>query len=126
MPVLLVDVKSIVFFYVFRRSEAILTKTLPQKEEYVIPVKMTSIQMSLYKSFVSSVKNYVGYINPIKAFGICIKVWGLLCIICLLNIHIVLVQWLQVSKCLQFCEFLFRTGIIFSIYFARFGTILTF
>ncbi|CAB4033582.1 helicase ARIP4-like isoform X1, partial [Paramuricea clavata] len=62
--------------FVQRRSEAILTKTLPQKEEYVIHVKMTSIQMSLYKSYVSSVKNYVGYINPIKAFGICIKIWN--------------------------------------------------
>ena len=51
-----------------------LTKTLPEKEEYVIPVRMTSIQKSLYQSFVSSVKNYVGYVNPIKAFGICIKV----------------------------------------------------
>ena len=58
----------------FRRSEAVLTKTLPEKEEYVIPVKMTPIQTSLYEAFVTSVRNYVGYINPIKAFGICIKV----------------------------------------------------
>ena len=62
--------------FVQRRSESVLTKTLPEKEEYVIPVKMTSIQMSLYKAFVSSVMNYVGYINPIKAFGICIKIWN--------------------------------------------------
>jgi SNF2 family DNA or RNA helicase len=59
---------------VFRRSESVLTKTLPEKEEYVIPVKMTAIQMSLYKAFLSSVMKFVGYINPIKAFGMCIKV----------------------------------------------------
>jgi SNF2 family DNA or RNA helicase len=52
----------------------VLTKTLPEKEEYVIPVKMTAIQMSLYKAFLSSVMKFVGYINPIKAFGMCIKV----------------------------------------------------
>ena len=63
----------------FRRSEAVLTKTLPEKEEYVIPVKMTPIQTSLYEAFVTSVRNYVGYINPIKAFGICIKVRLWLC-----------------------------------------------
>ncbi|XP_028407946.1 helicase ARIP4-like isoform X2 [Dendronephthya gigantea] len=62
--------------FVQRRSEAVLTKTLPEKEEYVIPVKMTSVQKSLYKAFVTSAMRYVGYINPIKAFGICIKIWN--------------------------------------------------
>ena len=58
----------------FRRSEAVLRQTLPAKEEYVVPVKMSPIQMSLYNAFVSSVKNYVGYVNPIRAFSISIKV----------------------------------------------------
>ena len=60
-------------FHDFRRSEIVLTKTLPEKEEHVIPVKMSPIQLSLYQTFVKSVKNY-GYVNPITAFTICIKV----------------------------------------------------
>ncbi|XP_046840398.1 helicase ARIP4-like isoform X3 [Xenia sp. Carnegie-2017] len=62
--------------FVQRRSEAVLTKTLPEKDEYVIPIRMTSIQTSLYKAFVSSVKNYLGFINPIRAFSMSIKIWN--------------------------------------------------
>ena len=64
----------VVFLHFSRRSEAVLTKTLPEKDEYVIPIRMTSIQTSLYKAFVSSVKNYLGFINPIRAFSMSIKV----------------------------------------------------
>lgn len=61
-------------FYLCRRSQSVLTKCLPSKEEHIILVNLSSIQKELYNTYVSYLLDSVGYINPIKGFHTCTKV----------------------------------------------------
>lgn len=60
--------------YQFRRSQAVLKKCLPSKEEHIILVNMSPIQRELYNTFVEQLLGSVGYVNPIKDFHTCTKV----------------------------------------------------
>lgn len=57
-----------------RRSHAVLQSTLPQKEEYVLLVRMTPLQRKLYDRFMNEVVRSTSVPNPLKAFAICCKV----------------------------------------------------
>lgn len=61
-------------YYVNRRSHSVLRNTLPQKEEYVILVRMTSFQRKLYDTFMNEVVRTKAVPNPLKAFAVCCKV----------------------------------------------------
>lgn len=62
--------------FVQRRSQSVLTKCLPSKEEHIILVNLSSIQKELYNTYVSYLLDSVGYINPIKGFHTCTKIWN--------------------------------------------------
>lgn len=62
--------------FVQRRSQAVLKKCLPSKEEHIILVNMSPIQRELYNTFVERLLGSVGYINPIKGFHTCTKIWN--------------------------------------------------
>lgn len=51
-----------------------LTSALPQKEEYVILVRMTTFQRLLYDTFMNEVVRTKAVPNPLKAFAVCCKV----------------------------------------------------
>jgi len=62
-----------------RRGHAVLRAALPQKEEYVILVRMSSIQRQLYNAFMTVIKegglaSWTNSNNPIKAFSVFCKV----------------------------------------------------
>ena len=61
-------------FFFCRRSQAVLTKCLPKKEEHIILVNMSPIQKELYNGFVEGLLGSVGHVNPIKGFHTCTKV----------------------------------------------------
>ena len=61
-------------FSLCRRSQAVLTKCLPKKEEHIILVNMSPIQKELYNGFVEGLLGSVGHVNPIKGFHTCTKV----------------------------------------------------
>ena len=61
-------------FFLCRRSQAVLTKCLPKKEEHIILVNMSPIQKELYNGFVEGLLGSVGHVNPIKGFHTCTKV----------------------------------------------------
>jgi RAD54-like protein 2 len=58
----------------FRRSHAVLRNSLPQKEEYVLLVRMTAFQRTLYDTFMNEVVRTKAVPNPLKAFAVCCKV----------------------------------------------------
>lgn len=60
--------------FVQRRSHAVLQSTLPQKEEYVMLVRMTPFQRKLYDTFMNDVVRTKTVPNPLKAFAVCCKV----------------------------------------------------
>lgn len=60
--------------FVQRRSHSVLEKTLPQKEEYVLLVRMTPLQRLLYDRFMNEVVRKKSVPNPLKAFAVCCKV----------------------------------------------------
>ncbi|CAH1394932.1 unnamed protein product [Nezara viridula] len=62
--------------FVQRRSHSVLRNTLPQKEEYVILVRMTSFQRQLYDTFMNEVVRTKAVPNPLKAFAVCCKIWN--------------------------------------------------
>ncbi|KAL1116799.1 hypothetical protein AAG570_005269 [Ranatra chinensis] len=62
--------------FVQRRSHAVLRNTLPQKEEYVLLVRMTSFQRKLYDTFMNEVVRTKAVPNPLKAFAVCCKIWN--------------------------------------------------
>lgn len=67
---------SLLVGFVQRRSHAVLQSTLPQKEEYVLLVRMTSLQRKLYERFMNEVVRSTSVPNPLKAFAICCKIWN--------------------------------------------------
>ncbi|XP_075235650.1 uncharacterized protein LOC142332860 [Lycorma delicatula] len=62
--------------FVQRRSHSVLTNTLPQKEEYVLLVRMTAFQRQLYDTFMNEVVRTKAVPNPLKAFAVCCKIWN--------------------------------------------------
>ncbi|XP_030023401.2 uncharacterized protein LOC115442500 [Manduca sexta] len=67
---------SLLLGFVQRRSHAVLQSTLPQKEEYVLLVRMTPLQRKLYDRFMNEVVRSTSVPNPLKAFAICCKIWN--------------------------------------------------
>lgn len=62
-----------------RRGHAVLRAALPNKEEYVILVRMSEIQRQLYNAFMTVIKegglaSWTNSNNPIKAFSVFCKV----------------------------------------------------
>ncbi|XP_023947915.1 uncharacterized protein LOC112052903 [Bicyclus anynana] len=67
---------SLLVGFVQRRSHAVLQSTLPQKEEYVLLIRMTPLQRKLYVQFMNEVVRSASVPNPLKAFAICCKIWN--------------------------------------------------
>lgn len=67
---------SLLLGFVQRRSHAVLQTALPQKEEYVLLVRMTSFQRTLYETFMNEVVRIQAVPNPLKAFAVCCKIWN--------------------------------------------------
>ena len=71
---------SVLEGFVQRRSHLVLQRALPPKEEWVFFLKMTEVQTSLYKEFISYIRlmSEMGHSspNPIKAFAVCCKIWN--------------------------------------------------
>ena len=65
-------------FPIFRRGHTVLQQALPPKQEYIFLVRMSPIQRTLYREFMSSlqVQNLGSWAstNPLKAFAVCCKV----------------------------------------------------
>ncbi len=66
-----------VFVY-FRRSHSLLKDILPRKTEFVILLRKSPVQHTLYRRFLTYFQGSLGYegacLNPIKAFAVCCKV----------------------------------------------------
>lgn len=60
----------------YRRSQNVLQKCLPEKEEYVLFVRMTIFQRKLYDTFMNEVIRSKKIQNPLKAFAVCCKIWN--------------------------------------------------
>lgn len=67
---------SLLLGFVQRRSHAVLQTALPQKEEYVLLVRMTPFQRTLYETFMNEVVRIQAVPNPLKAFAVCCKIWN--------------------------------------------------
>nr|XP_023016446.1 uncharacterized protein LOC111505806 [Leptinotarsa decemlineata] len=67
---------SLLLGFVQRRSHRVLQTALPQKEEYVLLVRMTPFQRTLYETFMNEVVRIQAVPNPLKAFAVCCKIWN--------------------------------------------------
>lgn len=67
---------SLLVGFVQRRSHTVLQNALPQKEEYVLLVRMTPFQRKLYETFMNEVVRSQTVPNPLKAFAVCCKIWN--------------------------------------------------
>lgn len=67
---------SLLLGFVQRRSHVVLQNSLPQKEEYVLLVRMTPFQRKLYDVFMNEVVRTKAVPNPLKAFAVCCKIWN--------------------------------------------------
>lgn len=67
---------SLLLGFVQRRSHMVLQCSLPQKEEYVLLVRMTKFQRKLYDVFMNEVVRTKAVPNPLKAFAVCCKIWN--------------------------------------------------
>lgn len=67
---------SLLLGFVQRRSHKVLQSSLPQKEEYVMLVRMTPFQRKLYDVFMNEVVRTKAVPNPLKAFAVCCKIWN--------------------------------------------------
>ncbi|XP_072386765.1 uncharacterized protein [Diabrotica undecimpunctata] len=67
---------SLLLGFVQRRSHLVLQTALPQKEEYVLLVRMTPFQRTLYETFMNEVVRIQAVPNPLKAFAVCCKIWN--------------------------------------------------
>lgn len=67
---------SLLLGFVQRRSHAVLQTSLPQKNEYVLLVRMTPFQRELYTVFMNEVVRTKTVPNPLKAFAVCCKIWN--------------------------------------------------
>lgn len=62
--------------FVQRRSHTVLQKSLPEKTEFVLLVRMTPFQRKLYSVFMDEVVRSKKVPNPLKAFSVCCKIWN--------------------------------------------------
>ncbi|CAF4410524.1 unnamed protein product, partial [Rotaria socialis] len=66
--------------FIQRRGHSVLQTTLPPKTEYVILLKLSSVQQSLYVKFLEAVGALANpterTINPLRAFATCCKIWN--------------------------------------------------
>ncbi|XP_066996034.2 uncharacterized protein [Anabrus simplex] len=62
--------------FVQRRSHSVLQVSLPQKEEYVLLLRMNAFQRKLYDTFMNEVVRTKAVPNPLKAFAVCCKIWN--------------------------------------------------
>ncbi|CAH2007818.1 unnamed protein product [Acanthoscelides obtectus] len=67
---------SLLLGFVQRRSHTVLQTALPQKEEYVLLIRMTPFQRMLYETFMNEVVRIQATPNPLKAFAVCLKIWN--------------------------------------------------
>ncbi|XP_076266100.1 uncharacterized protein LOC143199867 isoform X2 [Rhynchophorus ferrugineus] len=67
---------SLLVGFVQRRSHTVLQSVLPQKEEYVLLVRMSPFQRKLYDTFMNEVVRTQTVPNPLKAFAVCCKIWN--------------------------------------------------
>ncbi|XP_050090014.1 uncharacterized protein LOC126574092 isoform X2 [Anopheles aquasalis] len=67
---------SLLLGFVQRRSHSVLQTSLPQKEEYVLQIRMTEFQRKLYTVFMNEVVRTKAVPNPLKAFAVCCKIWN--------------------------------------------------
>ncbi|KAL5289363.1 RAD54L2 family protein [Megaselia abdita] len=67
---------SLLVGFVQRRSHMVLQKTLPNKQEYVILVRLSKYQRKLYEVFMNDVVRKKTVPNPLKAFAVCCKIWN--------------------------------------------------
>ncbi|KAF5298194.1 hypothetical protein FQA39_LY02618 [Lamprigera yunnana] len=67
---------SLLLGFVQRRSHEVLQTALPQKEEYVLLLRMSSFQRVLYNTFMNEVVRAQAVPNPLKAFAVCCKIWN--------------------------------------------------
>ncbi|KAK4876042.1 hypothetical protein RN001_012464 [Aquatica leii] len=67
---------SLLVGFVQRRSHEVLQTALPQKEEYVLLLRMSSFQRILYNTFMNEVVRVQAVPNPLKAFAVCCKIWN--------------------------------------------------
>ncbi|XP_058066103.1 uncharacterized protein LOC131215727 [Anopheles bellator] len=67
---------SLLLGFVQRRSHSVLQTSLPQKEEYVLQIRMTEFQRKLYSVFMNEVVRTKAVPNPLKAFAVCCKIWN--------------------------------------------------
>ncbi|XP_037035500.1 uncharacterized protein LOC119073821 [Bradysia coprophila] len=67
---------SLLLGFVQRRSHVVLQNSLPQKEEYVLLVRMTPFQRDLYEVFMNEIVRVKAVPNPLKAFAVCCKIWN--------------------------------------------------
>ncbi|KAH1016986.1 hypothetical protein HUJ05_007724 [Dendroctonus ponderosae] len=67
---------SLLVGFVQRRSHRVLQTVLPQKEEYVLLVRLTTFQRQLYDRFMNEVVRTQAVPNPLKAFAVCCKIWN--------------------------------------------------
>ncbi|XP_066155921.1 helicase ARIP4 [Euwallacea fornicatus] len=67
---------SLLVGFVQRRSHRVLQTVLPQKEEYVLLVRLTPFQRLLYDRFMNEVVRKQSVPNPLKAFAVCCKIWN--------------------------------------------------
>lgn len=67
---------SLLLGFVQRRSHAVLQTSLPQKEEFVLLIRMTEFQRKLYTIFMNEVVRTKAVPNPLKAFAVCCKIWN--------------------------------------------------
>lgn len=67
---------SLLVGFVQRRGHSVLQETLPRKEEHVLLIRMTSIQRTLYKTFVKNLIHVQNASNPLRLFAVCCKIWN--------------------------------------------------
>ncbi|KAL9701889.1 hypothetical protein quinque_005330 [Culex quinquefasciatus] len=67
---------SLLLGFVQRRSHSVLQTSLPQKEEYVMLIRMSEFQRKLYTVFMNEVVRTKAVPNPLKAFAVCCKIWN--------------------------------------------------
>lgn len=67
---------SLLLGFVQRRSHVVLQNSLPQKQEFVLLVRMTPFQRKLYDVFMNEVVRTKAVPNPLKAFAVCCKIWN--------------------------------------------------
>ena len=64
--------------FVQRRGHDVFVSSLPPKREYIILLKLSTIQKQLYMALMQAIgaMNPGEKLNPLRAFAICCKIWN--------------------------------------------------